>query len=135
MTTGMSIEGRMSLFIRVADSQPKMRMRALRTAIVYGRRRASRTIHMVRVLSGHRHVEEPARAPGRARGRGERDNLPRGAPDHAATAQVAERTADHQRGECAQGQRGHGRRRAAPEEPGRERYRGSRREGDEGWWE
>src|SRR6266478_296907 len=46
MTTGMSIAGRMSVFIRLAESTPKMPIRAQSTAMVYGRLRARRTIHM-----------------------------------------------------------------------------------------
>src|SRR5437016_4207652 len=42
----MSIAGRMSVFIRLAQSAPKMAMSEQRTAMVYGRRRASLTIHM-----------------------------------------------------------------------------------------
>src|SRR5437868_1643520 len=46
MTTGMSIAGRMSVFIRLVESTPKMAMSEQRTAMVYGRRSASRTIHI-----------------------------------------------------------------------------------------
>src|SRR5947209_8842866 len=42
----MSMAGRMSVFIRLAERTPKTPIRAQRTAIVYGRRSARRTIHM-----------------------------------------------------------------------------------------
>src|SRR5260221_10789848 len=47
MTTGMSMAGRMSVFIRLVESSPKMAMSEQSTAIVYGRLRARRTIHML----------------------------------------------------------------------------------------
>src|SRR5258708_5694105 len=47
MTTGMSMAGRMSVFIRLVESSPKMAISEQSTAIVYGRRRARRTIHML----------------------------------------------------------------------------------------
>src|SRR3954467_8833175 len=43
----MSMAGRMSVFIRLAERTPKTPIRAQRTAIVYGRRSARRTIHMM----------------------------------------------------------------------------------------
>src|SRR5262249_6332869 len=46
MTTGISIAGRMSVFIRLVDSKPKIAMSEQSTAMVYGRLKASRTIHM-----------------------------------------------------------------------------------------
>src|SRR5438105_14542679 len=46
ITTGMSMAGRMSVFIRPVESTPKMAISEQRTATVYGRRRARRTIHM-----------------------------------------------------------------------------------------
>src|SRR4051812_42517857 len=47
MTTGMSMAGRMSVFIRLVESSPKMAISEQSTAMVYGRRRARRTIHML----------------------------------------------------------------------------------------
>src|SRR6267378_3778581 len=47
MTTGMSMAGRMSVFIRLVESSPKMPISEQSTAMVYGRRRARRTIHML----------------------------------------------------------------------------------------
>ena len=38
--------GRMSVFIRLTESTPKMAINAQSTAMVYGRRSARRTIHM-----------------------------------------------------------------------------------------
>src|SRR5712692_2552696 len=52
ITTGMSMAGRMSVFIRLVESSPKMAISEQRTAMVYGRRRARRTIHMQRRLPG-----------------------------------------------------------------------------------
>src|SRR5256885_16037316 len=46
MTTGMSMAGRMSVFILLVESSPKMAISEQSTAMVYGRRRARRTIHM-----------------------------------------------------------------------------------------
>src|ERR1700724_4129673 len=42
----MSIVGRMSVLMRLAERTPKMAISEQRTAMVYGRRRARRTIHM-----------------------------------------------------------------------------------------
>src|SRR5437016_8227998 len=42
----MSIAGRMSVFILLVLSTPKMAISEQRTAMVYGRRSASRTIHI-----------------------------------------------------------------------------------------
>ncbi len=47
MTTGMSITGKMSRRIFCTENAPKMMRSAAATAMVYGRRSASRTIHMV----------------------------------------------------------------------------------------
>src|SRR5712671_5631537 len=43
----MSMAGRMAVFIRLVESSPKMAIREQSTAMVYGRRRARRTIHML----------------------------------------------------------------------------------------
>src|SRR5256885_10097184 len=42
----MSMAGRMSVFIRLVESNPKMAISEQSTAMVYGRRRARRTIHI-----------------------------------------------------------------------------------------
>src|SRR5712664_4563763 len=46
----MSIAGRMSVFMRLVERMPKMAISVQRTAMVYGRRRARRTIHMGPIL-------------------------------------------------------------------------------------
>src|SRR5512142_1706912 len=58
----MSMAGRMSVFILLAESTPKMAISEQRTAIVYGRRSARRTIHMG-VGLGCRSLRCGARAP------------------------------------------------------------------------
>ncbi len=46
LTTGMLIFGKMSVGVRKIASVPMIRMRMAITTIVYGRRNASRTIHI-----------------------------------------------------------------------------------------
>lgn len=50
LTTGISMFGKMSVGVRRIASGPAIRMRIASTAKVYGRRRASRTIHMTNVF-------------------------------------------------------------------------------------
>src|SRR5690349_8105983 len=45
-TTGMSMSGKMSVGVRAIVSGPMPRIRSARTTKVYGRSRATRTIHM-----------------------------------------------------------------------------------------
>src|SRR5437762_9962496 len=69
----MSIVGRMSVLMRLTERTPKIAISAQRTAIVYGRRRARRTIHMGPPFyaglprSRIRNVLQCARAPGAQR--------------------------------------------------------------------
>src|SRR5882672_7441747 len=84
----MSIAGRMSVFIRLVERTPKMAISVQRTAMVYGRRRARRTIHMGPILrraaasmrSRIRNVLEWARARGAQRPDADESSPP--APAH-----------------------------------------------------
>src|SRR6267142_3406409 len=86
----MSIAGRMSVFIRLVERTPKMAISVQRTAMVYGRRRARRTIHMGPILrraaasmrSRIRNVLEWARARGAQRPDADESSPPAPAQHH-----------------------------------------------------
>src|SRR6266481_1731636 len=65
VTTGMLMAGKMSTIMVTMDTTPRTAMSRARTTNVYGRRRASRTIHMAVSLhdSGHQAVRSSDGAP------------------------------------------------------------------------
>src|SRR5205814_2010536 len=93
----MSIVGRMSVLMRLTERTPKIAISVQRTAMVYGRRRARRTIHMGPPFyaglprSRIRNVLQCARARGALRGGGAQRRDRHAGAGHAAAQDAAQR--------------------------------------------